>query len=82
MKGYLGMMMQFIDPSEHELVNNALAMRFVPKGETGHTIERIHSEIVAELTELATLVNTVRATVFMFFIYSTEKFYCRRTLQY
>lgn len=60
MNGYIGMMFQYVDSAKHELVNNALALRYVPKGETGHTIERIRKEIIDEITELAELVCKVR----------------------
>ena len=55
MNGYLGIVGQYIDEQD-QIVSRPMALRYVPKGETGHTIERIHAETVSELRELAVLV--------------------------
>jgi hypothetical protein len=57
MNGFLGMTAQWIDAGK--LVSGALALRYLPKGDTGHTIEVIHAAIAAELTELADLIPSV-----------------------
>jgi hypothetical protein len=52
---YLGIMYQMI--TRDGLHTGALAMRYTPKGETGHTGVAIRDSIVTELTELAELVK-------------------------
>jgi hypothetical protein len=61
MNGYLGMTAQWI--VDGKLVSSALALRYLPKGDSGHTIAVIHDAIVAELTELAQLISSVYRTL-------------------
>jgi hypothetical protein len=57
MNGFLGMTAQWI--VDGELISNAIALRYLPKGDTGHTIDVIHDAIKAELRELAQLIPAV-----------------------
>lgn len=65
MNGFLGVTIQSI--VDKQIVNNALALRYVPKGESGHTIARIREEIDAELGELAALVADKTNVKFLLF---------------
>ncbi len=70
MNGFLGMTAQWI--VDGELITNAIAMRHLPKGDTGHTIDVIHDAVKAELRELAQLIPAV----------TNYKFYCEPKLIY
>ena len=84
MNGYLGITMQWIDDAD-QIVNRPAALRYVPKGDAGHSIEKIYLETMYELKELAALVaaeaNKVVCLINLFLFFVSQQRYIRIVLE-